>query len=234
MIYEIFGNSFPAVTIELDRGESIFTQAGGLAWMSEGISMDTNMRGGFLKGLGRLFTGDSLFLATYTAERDGESITLSASLPGEVRAFEIDENSEYIAQKGAFLGATEGVEVEMATAPTFMSGLFGGEGFLLQRIHGNGLVFMELDGSIKEIELAPGEKIRVDSGNVALFESCVEYDVETVKGFKNVLFGGEGLFLTTLTGPGKVWLQTMTVKDLAGRLIPYLPTPSNVTVSTDK
>lgn len=231
MKYEIFGNNFPAVTIYMDRGESIFTQAGGLAWMTDRINMETNMRGGLLGGLSRLFSGDSMFIANYTAAADNQSITLSASLPGELKALRIDSEHEYIAQKGAFLGATQGVEVEAAATNSFMAGLFGGEGFFLQHLHGNGMVFVELDGSIKEIELAEGQTIKVDSGNVAMFEADVHYDIETIKGFANVLFGGEGLFLTTLTGPGKVWLQTMTVKDLAGRLIPFLPTPT--TTSSD-
>ena len=232
MKYEIFGGHFPAVTIFMDRGEKIFTQSGGLAWMSDRITMDTNMKGGFLAGLGRLFSGDSLFIANYTADADDQEITLSATMPGEIRAMEIDEEHEYIAQKGAFLGATEDVEVEMITPDNFLAGLFGGEGFFLQHIYGDGLIFVELDGSIKEYELKPGQTIKVDSGNVAMFEKKVQYDIESVKGFKNVLFGGEGLFLTTLTGPGKVWLQTMTAKDLAGRLIPFLPQPTTTTIET--
>ncbi|MBE6104632.1 MAG: TIGR00266 family protein [Erysipelotrichaceae bacterium] len=232
MKYEIFGGHFPAVTVYLDRGEKIFTQTGGLAWMSDRVAMDTNMKGGFLAGLGRLFSGDSLFIANYTAETDDQFVTLSASMPGEIRAMEIDYAHEYIAQKGAFLGATEGVEIEMITPDSFFAGLFGGEGFFLQHLHGDGLIFVELDGSIREYDLAPGETIKVDSGNVAMFEKRVQYDIESVKGFKNVLFGGEGLFLTTLTGPGKVWLQTMTAKDLAGRLIPFLPQPTTTTIET--
>ena len=233
MKYEIFGGNFPAVTIDLDRGESIYTQTGGLAWMTDSITMDTNMKGGFLAGLGRMFSGDSLFIADYIADRDGQQITLSASLPGTIIPLKIDSEHQYIAQKGAFLGATQGVQLEMATTNSFWAGLLGGEGFFLQHLGGEGIVFVELDGSLKEIELAPGETIKVDSGNVAMFEDRVQYDIESIKGFKNVLFGGEGLFLTTLTGPGKVWLQTMTCKDLAGRLIPFLPTPSNTTIKLD-
>ncbi len=232
MKYEIFGEHFPAVTIYMDRDESIFTQAGGLAWMTDRIRMETNMRGGILGGLSRLFSGASMFIANYIAEADNQEITLSASLPGELRAFTIDAEHDYIAQKGAFLGATQGVEVEMAATNSFLAGLFGGEGFFLQHLHGNGIVFLELDGSIREIDLQPGQTIKVDSGNVAMFEADVKYNVESIKGFANVLFGGEGLFLTTLTGPGKVWLQTMTVKDLAGRLIPFLPSSSSTTINT--
>ena len=224
MKYEIFGNTLPGVTVTLDKGESIITQSGGMAWMSDDIRMETNMKGGFLKGLARVFSGNSLFIATYTADSDGQEITLASTLPGEIKPLVIDGNHEYIGQKGAFLGSTPDVEISTFTQKSFAGGLFGGEGFILQKFSGEGTAWVELDGSIKEIDLLPGQKIKVDTSNVALFESTVEYDIESIKGFKNVLFGGEGLFLTTLTGPGKVWLQTMTVGDLAQRLIPYLPT----------
>ena len=232
MNYEIFGGSFPAVTIFMDNGESIYTQAGGLAWMSDSIEMETNVKGGLLAGFKRMLTGDSLFIADYTATKDGQEITLSASLPGTILPMTIDADHQYIAQKGAFLGATQGVQVEMATTNSFWAGLFGGEGFFLQHLGGEGIVFVEMDGSVKEIELKEGQTIKVDSGNVAMFEDKVQYNIESIKGFKNVLFGGEGLFLTTLTGPGKVWLQTMTAKDLAGRLIPFLPEPTTTTLHT--
>ena len=231
MKYEIFGGDFPAVTIFLEDGESIYTQAGGLAWMSDQIRMDTNVKGGFLAGFKRMLSGDSLFIADYVAEAPNQEITLSASLPGTILPMVIDEDHHYICQKGAFLGATQGTTVDMATTNSFWAGLYGGEGFFLQHLTGEGLVFVELDGSIREIDLKPGQTIKVDSGNVAMFEDCVQYDIESIKGFKNVLFGGEGLFLTTLTGPGKVWLQTMTAKDLAGRLVPFLPTPTSTTTT---
>ena len=227
MKYEIFGNNLPAVTIHMDAGESIFTQSGGLAWMSDGINMETNMKGGLLGGLSRLFTGESLFIATFTAERDGQKLTLSSDMPGEIRALRIDDDHHYVAQKGAFLGATEGVTVENYVNNKLSAGLFGGEGFILQQFTGDGLVFCELDGAIRELDLQPGETVLVSSSHVAIFEDKVKYDVQSVKGFKNILFGGEGLFLTTLTGPGKVWLQTMTAYELANRIIPYIPRPSS-------
>lgn len=224
MKYEIFGNTLPAVEIKLNNKESIYTQSGGMSWMTSGISMDTNMKGGFLKGLGRMFSGESLFMATYTAESDNQSITFASSFPGEIRCLDISSH-EYICQKSAFLCAEPSVELSIY-ANGLKSGLFGGEGFIMQRLSGSGLAFLELDGSVKEIELAAGEKIKVDTGNVAFFESQVKYSAETVKGFKNILFGGEGLFLTTLEGPGKVYLQTMTMPGVANRLIPFLPKPS--------
>lgn len=221
MQYKIFGGSMPAVSIRLDTGESIYTQSGGMAWMQDGITMETNMRGGFGKSLGRMFSGESLFMATYTAQRPAE-ITLAASLPGEIRAIELQPGREYIAQKHAFLCATQGVELG-ARVNNMRTGLFGGEGFVLQHLSGTGLAFLELDGTIVEYLLAPGERMIIDSGNVAFFEAQVGYSTEMVRGFKNVLFGGEGLFLTTLTGPGRIWLQTLTASEIAGRLIPYLP-----------
>ena len=225
MKYKIFGGQMPAVTVRLEPGESIYTQSGGMAWMQDGISMETNMKGGFGKALGRMFSGESLFMATYTAQRPAE-ITLAASMPGEIHAVEVRPGMEYVAQKNAFLCATPGVQLS-ARVNNVRSGLFGGEGFVLQQLSGQGLAFLELDGTIVEYDLAPGERLIVDSGNVAYFEASVNYNAEMVKGFKNVLFGGEGLFLTTLTGPGRVWLQTLTASELAKRIIPYIPTSSN-------
>ena len=195
MKYKIFGGQMPAVTVRLEAGEGVYTQSGGMSWMTEGVTMDTNLKGGLGKSLGRLFSGESLFMATYTAQKEAD-ITFAASLPG-------------------------------ANISGVKSGLFGGEGFVLQRLSGEGLVFLELDGAIQEIDLQAGEKIIVDTGNVALFEAQVGYSAQMVKGFKNILFGGEGLFLTTLTGPGKVWLQTLTASEIARRVIPYIPTSSN-------
>lgn len=223
MRYEIWGDNLPAVTISLDPGESIYTQSGGMAWMTDGLSMETNMKGGFGKALGRMFSGESMFLATYTSSAPGTEITLASSLPGQIKALEIGPGREYIAQKGAFLCATPDVFIRADTGRSLKGGLFGGEGFILQHFSGNGLVFLELDGSIREYDLAPGQRLKVDTGNVAAFESTVGYSAERIRGFKNILFGGEGLFLTTLTGPGRVWLQTMPIYELAGRLIPFLP-----------
>ncbi len=227
MKYEIYGGHLPAVEVSLDRGESIYTQTGSMAWMSDQITLETNMKGGFLKSLGRMFSGDSLFQATWTADADNQKITLSSDLPGEIKAIEMDGTMEYIAQKGAFLGATPDVTFEAVLSKKFGVGLFGGEGFVLQKYSGNGTMFLEMDGSIREIFLKEGERIKVSTSKLALFEATCDYDVETVKGFKNILFGGEGLFMTVITGPGRVWLQSMTAMDLANRVIPYLPTPSS-------
>ena len=226
MKYEVFGGMLPAVEISLDKGENIYTQSGGMAWMTDGLSMETNTKGGFLKGLARSFSGDSMFMVTYTADKDDQKITFAAASPGEIKPVTVDASHEYIAQKGAFLCAEEGVDLKAVFTKSFGAGLVGGEGFILQELSGNGTAFLELDGSLREIDLAPGEVIKVDSGNVAFFEKSVSYTVETVKGIKNVLFGGEGLFLTVLTGPGKVWLQTISLGEFASKIRKYIPTKS--------
>jgi uncharacterized protein (TIGR00266 family) len=220
MKYEIFGGTLPAVTVSLEAGEAVYTQAGGMAWMSENLKMETNMKSG---AFGRMFTGESLFMATYTAQAPGQSITLASTFPGAIQALELSPGKEYICQKSSFLGAQPSVQLTVEIIKGFAKGLFGGEGFILQRLKGSGIAFVEMNGSIKEVTLQAGEKLKVDTGNIAVFESTVTYDIERIKGFKNVLFGGEGLFLTTVTGPGKVWLQTMTAEALAKAVIPFLP-----------
>lgn len=223
--YEIFGNNLPAVSIRLDAGESIFTQSGGMIWMDNGITMQTNMQGGFGKALGRMFSGDSMFMATYTSSAPNQEIAIASTFPGSIADIELKGGS-VIAQKSAFLCAQPTVTLSAHVVKGLGAGLFGGEGFILQRLSGLGHVFLEIDGSLVERVLAPGERIKVDTGNVAAFEESVQYQAEMVKGFKNILFGGEGLFLTTLTGPGKVWLQTMTLPSFAKQLIPFMPKSS--------
>ena len=226
MQYQIFGENLPAVTIALNPGESIYTQSGGMNWMTAGVQMDTNLKGGLLKGLGRMLTGDSLFIATYSATAANQEVTIASTFPGAIVALN-PAQGDVIAQKSAFLCAESGVTVGAHVVKNLSSGLFGGEGFVLQRLSGNGLVFLEIDGAICEKTLGPGESLIVDTGNIAAYEARVQYEVTMVKGFKNVLFGGEGLLNTRLTGPGKVWLQTMTMPGFAKRIIPFLPTPSN-------
>ncbi len=226
MRYEILGENLPVVSIHLDKGESIYTQSGGMSWMTEGIEMSTNMKGGLMKGFGRMLTGDSLFMATYTAEKPGQEIAVASAFPGSIIALEVGGGKEYVCQKQAFLCAQPTVELSVETIKGLTGGFFGGEGFLLQRLKGSGIAWVEIDGSVIERTLAPGERLKVDTGNVAIYESTVKYSVETVKGFKNILFGGEGMFLTILEGPGKVWLQTITLPGFAGRLIPYIPSKS--------
>ena len=224
MRYQVIGDTMPAVEVTFDQpGESMFTQSGGMAWMSEGISMDSNMRGGLGKSLGRMFTGESVFMATYRAERPGASIAFASTVAGEVLPVDIGACGGLIAQKGAFLCAQNSVELSMAFTKKLSAGLFGGEGFILQDIHGTGMAFLEIDGDKVEKVLAPGEVLKVDTGNVVAFEKTVSYEIETVKGLKNIFFGGEGLFLTRLTGPGRVILQTQNFNEFAGRIISMIP-----------
>ena len=227
MRYHIFGAPMPAVTIELSQGESMYTQSGGMIWMTEGIRMDTNLKGGIGGAFGRAFSGESLFMATYTATEADDKITFASTMPGDIKMFSIRPGYEIIAQKGAFLCAEPGVKLSTHFHKSAKGGLFGGEGFILQKYSGDGTVFCEIDGSLQEIELEANELLRVDTGNIAAFESSVCYSAEMVKGFKNVLFGGEGLFLSTLRGPGKVWIQTMTAAEFARKVLQYMPKSSN-------
>ena len=224
MQYKLVGNTMPAVEVMFDApGESMYTQSGGMAWMTEGIKMDTNTKGGLLKGVGRMFAGESLFMATYTAEQAGARIAFASTVAGEVLPINIGETGGFICQKGAFLCAEPTVDLSIAFTKRFSSGFFGGEGFILQDITGKGMVFLEIDGDKVIKELAPGEVIKVDTGNVVGFEKTVTYEIETVKGLKNIFLGGEGLFLTRLVGPGKVILQTQNFNDFAGRIASRIP-----------
>lgn len=224
MQYKLVGNTMPAVEVMFDApGESMYTQSGGMAWMTEGIKMDTNTKGGLLKGVGRMFAGESLFMATYTAEQAGARIAFASTVAGEVLPINIGETGGFICQKGAFLCAEPTVDLSVAFTKRFSSGFFGGEGFILQDITGKGMVFLEIDGDKVIRELAPGEVIKVDTGNVVGFEKTVTYEIETVKGLKNIFLGGEGLFLTRLVGPGKVILQTQNFNDFAGRIASRIP-----------
>lgn len=226
MQYEIFGSTLPAVTVTLQQGESVYTQSGGMTWMTDGISMETNMKGGLGKAFGRMLTGESLFMATYTAQMPGAQITFASSFPGSIIPLELNGSREFVCQKDAFLCATPGVRLS-ASLQKAKAGFFGGEGFIMQRIGGTGLCFLEIDGTVVAKDLAPGEVLKVDTGNLAAYEASVSYSAETVKGFKNMLFGGEGLFLSVLRGPGRVYLQTVSMGEFASKIIPFIPTSSN-------
>lgn len=226
MNYKIFGTTVPAVELELKKGDVVYTQRGGLAWMTDGISMATNTNGGLLKGLGRVFAGESLFMATYKGEVDGAKITFASTVPGSIMPIDVGTGS-FIIQKGAFLAAQQSVQLKTVLTKKLGSGFFGGEGFIMQSVSGQGNCFLEIDGDAVEINLAPGEVIKVDTGNVVAFENGVRYEIETVKGLGNIFFGGEGLFLTRLVGPGRVILQTQNFVDFAGRIARYIPTKSN-------
>jgi len=223
MRYEIHGDILPSVDVFLQPGDSVFTERGGMAWLKGDISMETNSRGGLLKGLGRKLAGESLFMTTYAAQGSGGMVTFTPEAPGRILAFELAQGQSFIAQKDAFMAAQEGVTVEMHFRKRLGSGLFGGEGFVLERLTGPGLVLLEISGDVREYTLAAGEILKVDPGHIALYEPEVDYDIVTVKGLTNVLFSGEGLFLATLRGPGKVWLQSMPLINLAAKLAQYMP-----------
>lgn len=222
MKYEIIGTTMPAVEVTLSAGESMYTQSGGMAWQTDGVSMETNTKGGLMKGLGRMLAGESMFMATYTAQREGAMVAFASTVPGEIIAVDVTE-TKFICQKGAFLCAEEGVTVNTVLTKKLSSGLVGGEGFILQELVGNGTAFLEIDGDKVIKELAPGEVIKVDTGNVVAFEKSVSYEVETVKGLKNIFLGGEGLFLTKLVGPGKIVLQTQNFAEFVGRVAAGIP-----------
>ena len=222
MNYEIIGNVVPAVEVSLSRGESMFTQSGGMFYQTEGIKMDTNTRGGLLKGIGRMFAGESMFMATYSATQDAK-VAFASTVPGSIIPVDVSKG-RFTIQKGAFLAAESSVELRTTFNKKMGTGFFGGEGFILQELSGRGIAFLEVDGDAIEMNLAPGEVIKVDTGNLVGFENSVRYEVESVKGLGNILFGGEGLFLTKLTGPGKIILQTMNMNEFALRVGSYIPT----------
>lgn len=224
MQYKISGNIMESLDIHLKGGESIYSESGGMAWMRGAFEMDTSTKGGLGAGIGRMLAGESLFLTTYTCKSQDGLITFTPEFPGKVLAMPLDAGQSLICQKDAFMCAEISVKMEMHFRKKLGAGLFGGEGFILQKISGPGTAFVEIPGEVRKIELAAGERIQVDPGHIAMFEPSVEYDITTVKGLKNVLFSGEGLFLATLTGPGTIWLQSLPLSNLALKLARYMPT----------
>jgi uncharacterized protein (TIGR00266 family) len=218
MKYEITGSSLPVVIVTLEKGETFHSERGAMSWMSDGLEMKTNAGGGIGKAFSRMFSGESIFQNTYTATKDGDFIAFASSFPGEIIAFDVSKGT-IIAQKTAFLAREESVNMSIYFQKKFGSGFFGGEGFIMQKFEGKGMVFLEIDGSIKEYDLAPGESMILDTGYLAAMTESVKMDIVTVKGVSNVLFGGEGLFNTKVTGPGHVWVQTMPKNKLLS-LIP--------------
>ena len=223
MRYEIKGGSFPVVICYLENGETMITERGSMCWMSPNMQMETK-GGGLGKMFSKAFSGESMFQNHYTARGGNGMIAFNSSFPGEIKTVEIAPGQEMIVQKSAFLAAEAGVELSIFFQKKLGAGLFGGEGFIMQRLSGNGTAFVEIDGDLMEYHLKPGQKIVVDTGNVAGFEPSVQMDIQTVSGTKNILFGGEGLFNTVLTGPGRVWLQTMPIYNVANAIRPYIPT----------
>lgn len=226
MRYQIQGETLPVVICELESGEQMITESGAMAWMSPNMKMETTSNGGIGKALGRAFAGERLFQNRYTAQGGSGMIAFASSFPGSIRPFEIAPGQEMIFQKSAFLAGESTVQLSLHFRKKLGSGLFGGEGFIMQKVSGYGMVFAEFDGHIVEYDLQPGQQIIVDTGYLAAMSASCSMDIQTVPGMKNVLFGGEGLFNTVITGPGHVWLQTMPISNVAGAIRPYIPTSS--------
>lgn len=222
MQFKIEGTVFPMLEIQLNRGETVFTESGGMAWMSQNIRMSTNTRGGLMAGLGRALAGESLFMVSYTCEGNSGQVVFTPEAPGRILNMTLAANQSLICQKDAFLCAEDSAQMKMYFQKRLGAGIFGGEGFILQQVTGPGEVFLAIPGEVKEYSLAQGDRILIDPGHIAMFEPSVQYEINMVKGIKNVLFAGEGLFLATLSGPGKIWLQTMPLSNLAAKLSRYL------------
>ena len=226
MQYKIIGETLPAVICDLQPGETMITESGSMAWMSPNMQMETSA-GGFGKALGRLFSGESIFLNRYTALNYPGQITFASSFPGAIRAFEIGPGRELIVQKSGFLAAQSTVELSVHFQKRMGAGFFGGEGFIMQRLSGHGVAFIEIDGFACEYTLAAGQSMIVDTGYLAAMDATCSMEIVSVPGIKNALFGGEGLFNTVVRGPGRIILQTMPINQVANSMRPYFPSSNN-------
>ena len=222
MQYEIQGAPYPVAIINMNSGESVLCQSGAMVWMSPNMKMETKA-GGFGKAFSRLVSGESLFQNTYTAEGGPGMIAFSSTLPGDVLAIDLKPGQSIVAQKRAFLASAPTVSYEIFFQKKLGAGFFGGEGFIMQKFTGSGMLLLEIDGSTITYDLAPGQSMLIDTGNLAACDATCSIDIESVPGVKNALLGGEGLFNTRVTGPGKVWLQTMPISGMASALAAYLP-----------
>ena len=223
MQYRIEGTTLPVVTVTLSPGQRIYSSSGGMSWMTQAVEMETNTGGGLGRMVKRALSGESLFVVDYYVDRGVGEVAFSAEFPGKILDLDLADGQSVIVQKDSFLCAEKSVELDVHFRKRLGAGLFGGEGFMLQRLTGPGRAFVNFDGDILVKELQPGELLRVDTGHVAMFEPTVDFDVEIVRGFKNILLGGEGLFLATLRGPGKAHLQTMPMDKLAQKIAQYMP-----------
>lgn len=223
MKYEIIGDNLQIVRLELEEGEKAYGEAGSMVYMSSNIKMEAKARGGMLKSIGRKFMGETFFMTEFSPMHGNGFVGFAGNAPGKIKDLKIEGGKEFIVQKDAFLCAENGIELSVAFQKRLGSVFFGGEGFILERISGNGLAFIHACGDFAEMELREGESIRVDTGSVVGWEGSVDYSIERVKGIKTIFFGGEGLFLTTLKGPGKIIIQSMTLHNLASALSPFLP-----------
>lgn len=226
MKYDIKGGELPVVVCYVDEGETMITEKGSMSWMSPNMKMETSTNGGIGKAFGRFFSGESIFQNLYTAIGGPGMIAFASSFPGQIRTWEVKPGNELIVQKSGFLAAESGVELSIFFQKKLGAGFFGGEGFIMQRLSGHGTAFLEFDGSVIEYQLQPGQQIVVDTGYLAAMDGTCSMDIQTVPGLKNMVFGGEGVFNTVITGPGRVWLQTMPISNVANAILKFLP-PSN-------
>jgi uncharacterized protein (TIGR00266 family) len=219
--YKIFGDDMQIVEVELDPDEGVRAEVGAMAYMEEGIQMQTKAEGGIFKGFKRMLVGETFFISTFLNSGQGKShVAFAAPYPGKIICLELDKlGGQFLCQRDAFLCAARGVDIEVAFTKKLGAGFFGGEGFILQRLEGDGLAFIHAGGTILKKELASGERLRVDTGCLVAFSPTVDYDIQFVGGFSNALFGGEGLFLANLTGPGLVYLQSLPFSRLADRIL---------------
>lgn len=224
MKYQIQGETLPVVICELESGERMITEGGAMSWMSPNMKMETTSNGGLGKAVGRAFSGEKMFQNIYTAQNGTGMIAFASSFPGSIRAFHITPGNDMIFQKKAFLASEAGVTLSVHFRKKIGAGLFGGEGFIMQRISGQGVAFAEFDGYVVEYSLQPGQQIIIDTGHLAAMEATCNMDIQSVPGMKNMLFGGEGFFNTIITGPGRIWLQTMPISNVASAIRPYIPT----------
>lgn len=226
MRYEIKGDTLPVVICYLENGERMITERGSMSWMSPNMKMETTSNGGIGKAFGRMFAGEKMFQNVYTAQGGNGLIAFASSFPGSIKAFQIAPGQEMVFQKSAFLAGEASVNLSVFFNKKLGAGLFGGEGFIMQRVSGQGIVFAEFDGHVVEYDLQPGQQIVVDTGHLAAMTPSCNMEIRSVPGVKNMLFGGEGVFNTVITGPGRVWLQTMPISNVAGVLRPYMPSGS--------
>jgi len=224
MEYKIHGTVMQTLDVQLRKGEAIYTESGGMAWMRGDISMETSTRGGIMAGVGRMLSGDSLFMTNYTCQSSEGLVVFTPEVPGKILAMTLASGETLICQKDSFMCAQDSVKLEMHFRKKLGAGLFGGEGFILQKITGPGIAFIEIPGEVREYALTAGDEMKVDPGHIAMFEPSVNYDITRVKGLKNIFFSGEGLFLANLKGPGKIWLQSLPLSNLAAKLSRYMPT----------
>jgi uncharacterized protein (TIGR00266 family) len=221
--YRIDGTTLQVVTIELEPGEVIYSESGGMSWMSGNVEMNTNTGGGLGKMVRRALSGESLFITDFFVNSGRGTVAFASEFPGKIIPFNLKPGESIIVQKDAFMCAEKTVDMDMHFRKRLGTGLFGGEGFIMQKITGPGLAFLEVDGEVIEYDLQAGQQLKVDTGHLAAMEATVDFDVTMVKGFRNILLGGEGLFLASVRGPGKVWLQTMPMSKLAQKIAQFMP-----------